>query len=195
MRNLDPAKTLLIQAVRKSLPWKTTPESGWVRWDEEKKKGNIFVSDNADTIIALMKGTKKKIIVIDDYQYILSNELLRRWKDRGFDKFSEVGYNGLNLFHVAMSLPDDVHVYFMAHTMIDEDGTVKVKTPGKLMSTYTVEGLFSLVLRAINRDGNYYFATVNSGSDTVKAPQGMFKEELIPNDLMLVEQAVVEFGW
>lgn len=195
IRNLDPSKTLLIQAVRKSLPWKTDEKSGWKRWDESAKTGNVFVTDNADTIIALMKGTKKKVIIIDDYQYILSNELLRRWKDKGYDKFSEVGYNGLNLFHVAMSLPDDVHVYFMAHTMIDEDGTVKIKTPGKLMSTYTVEGLFSMVLRAIVRDGHFYFATVNSGSDTVKAPVGMFKDELIENDLTIVDAAIVEFGW
>lgn len=195
MRNLDPSKTLLIQAVKKSLPWKMGPDSGWQRWDQEAKKGNIFVEDNADKIIALMKGTKKKIIVVDDYQYILSNELLRRWKEKGYDKFSEVGYNGLNLIHVAMSLPDDVHVYFLAHTMIDDDGVVKIKTPGKLMATYSVEGLFSLVLRALVRDGSYFFATVNSGSDTVKAPAGMFKEELIPNDLVLVEEAVKEFGW
>lgn len=195
MRNLDPSKVLLVQAVKKSLPWKTGPESGWMRWDEQAKKGNIFVSDNADNIIGLMKGTKKKIIIIDDYQYILSNELLRRWKDKGYDKFSEVGYNGLNLFHVAAALPDDVHVYFMAHTMVDEDGTVKIKTPGKLMATYTVEGLFSLVLRAIIRDGHYFLATMNSGNDTVKAPMGMFTEELIDNDIMLVEKAVKDFGW
>lgn len=195
MRNLDPSKTLLIQAVKKSLPWKMGPDSGWQRWDDATKKGNIFVEDNADRIIALMKGTKKKVIVIDDYQYILSNELLRRWKEKGYDKFSEVGYNGLNLIHVAMSLPDDVHVYFLAHTMIDDDGVVKIKTPGKLMATYSVEGLFSLVLRALVRDGSYFFATVNSGSDTVKSPAGMFKEELIPNDLVLVEEAVKEFGW
>lgn len=195
MRNLDPSKTLLVQAVKKSLPWKMSAESGWQRWDEEKKRGNIFVSDKADTIIALMKGTKKKIIVIDDYQYILSNELLSRWREKGYDKFSEVGYNGLNLFHVAMALPDDVHIYFMAHTMIDDDMTVKIKTPGKLMATYTVEGLFSMVLRAVIRDGRFYFATTNSGSDTVKSPMGMFKDELIENDLMVVEAAVKEYGW
>lgn len=194
LRNLDPSKSLLIQAIKKALPWKAADHPGWQRY-EEGKGGNIFVQDNADAIIQLMKGTKKKKIIIDDYQYILSNELLRRWKDKGYDKFSEVGYNGINLVHTAMSLPDDVHVYFMAHTMIDDDGTVKVKTPGKLMSTYSVEGMFSLVLRAIIRDGKYYFATINSGSDTVKAPMGMFEEELIDNDLALVDKAIVEYGW
>lgn len=195
MHKLDPSKVLLVQATKKALPWKgAMKEGGWKRY-EEGKGGNIFVSDNADNVIALMKGTKKKIIIIDDYQYILSNELLRRWKDKGYDKFSEVGYNGLNMIHVAQGLPDDVRVYFLAHTMVDDVGTVKIKTPGKLMETYTVEGLFSLVLRCIMRDGQYYMATVNSGSDTVKSPEGMFEEELIPNDLALVDQAIKDYGW
>lgn len=195
MRNLDPSKTLLVQAVRKSLPWKTDATSGWQRWDDQAKKGNIFVEDQADKVIALMKGTKKKIIVIDDYQYILSNELLRRWQQKGYDKFSEVGYNGLNIFHVAMSLPNDVHIYFMAHTMTGDDGVTKIKTPGKMMETYTVEGLFSMVLRAVVKDGVHLFATKNSGSDTVKAPMGMFAEDFVENDLVLVDKAITEFGW
>ena len=195
MRNMDPSQTLLIQAVRKALPWANPAAQGWSRWDPEKKTGNIFVSDDANFIINLMKGTKKKKIVIDDYQYILSNELLRKWNIKGFDKFSEVGYNGLNLFWGAMGLADDVHIYFMAHTMTGDDGITKIKTPGKLMETYTVEGLFSMVLRAVIRDGKHYFATVNSGGDTVKTPIGMFKDELIENDLVLVDQAVTEYGW
>lgn len=192
MRNLDPKNTLLIQAVKKPLPFKT---SEWARWDGEKKQGNIFVTDHPDEIVGLMKGTKRKVIVLDDFQYVLSNELLRRWRDKGYDKFSEVGFNGWNIFTVASSLPDDVHVYVLAHTMMDEDGIIKVKTPGKLLSTYSIEGLFSIVLRTAIRDGKYYFATVNSGNDTVKSPPGMFAEELVENDLSLVDQAITNFGW
>lgn len=199
IRNCDPAKTFFIQAVRKALPWKTDAKSGWHRWDGEK--GNIFVSDKADTVIQLLKGTKKKVIILDDYQYILSNELLNRWKETGYGKFSEVGHNGINIFHTAMGLADDVHVYFMAHTMTGDDGITKIKTPGKLMETYSVEGLFSMVLRAVSKDGVNYFSTKNSGSDTVKAPVGMFTDEkgqdleLIPNDLTVVDKAITAYGW
>lgn len=192
MRNLVPAETLLIQAVKKPLPFKS---DGWVRWDNEAKRGNVFQTDNPDDIVTLMKGTKRKLIVIDDFQYILSNELMRKWREKGYDKFSEIGFNGWNIFNVAASLPDDVHVYVLAHTMIDDDGTTKIKTPGKLLSQYTIEGLFSIVLRTAIRDGRYYLSTVNSGSDTVKSPPGMFKEELIDNDLAAVDKAVREFGW
>ena len=189
MRNLKGSETLLIQSVKKPLPFK----NDWKRFDGTS--GNVFTMDHPDDIIAVMKGTKKKKIVLDDFQYTLSNELMRRWREKGYDKFSEVGYNGWNIFTVAATLPDDVHVYVLAHTMMDEDGVIKIKTPGKLLSTYSIEGLFSIVLRTVIRDGKYYFATVNSGNDTVKSPPGMFETELIDNDLALVDKAITDFGW
>ena len=51
------------------------------------------------------------------------------------------------------------------------------------METYTVEGMFSIVMRTVIRDGEFFLTTRNSGSDTVKTPIDMFKDELIPNDL------------
>lgn len=189
MRNMKGNETLLIQSVKKPLPFK----NDWKRWDGTS--GNIFTMDHPDEIIAVMKATKKKKIILDDFQYTLSNELMRRWREKGYDKFSEVGFNGWNIFTVASTLPDDVHVFVLGHTMVDEDGTIKIKTPGKLLSTYTIEGLFSVVLRTVIRDGKYYLATVNSGNDTVKSPPGMFAEELIDNDLALVDEAITAFGW
>jgi hypothetical protein len=99
------------------------------------------------------------------------------------------------MISVASTLPSDVQIYFMAHTETGDDGITRLKTPGKLMSSYVVEGLFSMVLRATIRDGKHYFSTVNSGSDTVKAPVGMFDEELIDNDLAEVSKAIIDFGW
>lgn len=192
LRNLDPDKTLLIQAIRKPLPFRS---AGWGYFDPAEKKGNIFVTDRANDIIQYMQGTKRKIIVIDDFQYVLSNELMRRFREKGYDKFSEIGYNGWNVISVAATLPSDVHVYFTAHTMTGEDGVTKIKTPGKLLETYTVEGMFSIVLRTAVRDGEYFLSTKNSGSDTVKSPPEMFETEMIPNDLALVDEAITKFGW
>lgn len=192
MRNLDPANTLLVQSVKKPVPFKAP---GWSVFNPGTKEGNIFVTDRAADILTLMQNTKRKTIVLDDFQYVLANELMRKWREKGYEKFSEVGYNGWNIFQTAMALADDVHIYVMAHTMTDDDGITKVKTPGKLLSTYTVEGLFSVVLRTVVRDGEYMFATKNSGNDTVKSPPGMFESDMIPNDLALVDRAVTAFGW
>ena len=195
MRNLDASKTLLIQAVAKPVPWAKAGEKGWSVFNPDTRTGNTFITDKATEILGLMQGTKRKIIVIDDFQYVLANELMRRYRETGYGKFSEVGYNGWNLVTVASTLPADVHVYFMAHTMTGDDGITRIKTPGKLLDTYSVEGMFSLVLRTVVRDGEYFFATKNSGSDTVKAPPDMFDAELIPNDLAAVDKAITDFGW
>ena len=195
LRNLDPTKTLLIQAIAKPVPWAKAKDAGWKVFDPATKTGNIFVTDKAGEILALMQGTKRKIIVVDDFQYVLANELMRRYRETGYGKFSEVGYNGWNLVTTASTLPSDVHIYFLAHTMTGDDGVTRLKTPGKLLDTYSVEGMFSLVLRTAVRDGEYFFATKNSGSDTVKAPVGMFADEMIPNDLEFVDKSITEFGW
>ncbi len=191
-RNLDPANTLLIQAIKKPIPFKA---EGWGYFDAATKTGNIFATDHVSSIIELMQKTKRKIIVIDDYQYILANELMRRFRETGYGKFSEIGYNGWNLINVAAALADDVRVYITAHTMTGDDGLTKIKTPGKLLETYSIEGMFSIVLRTAIRDGEYYLSTRNSGNDTVKAPMGMFQDEMIPNDLAIVDQAIRDFGW
>ena len=190
LRNLDPAKTLLIQVIDKQLPFKAS----WQKFNAETKSGNIFVTDKSSEIITLMQGTKKPIVVIDDFQYILSNELMRRYRETGYSKFSETGYNGWNIFTTASSIPDK-HIYIMAHTMTGEDGITKIKTPGKLLETYSVEGMCSMVLRTFVNDGEYMFSTTNSGNDTVKSPPGMFGSDTIPNDLKFVDDAVTAFGW
>lgn len=190
MRNMPAADTLLIQSIPKPLPFKSNE---WQRFDKDTKKGNIFVTDDAEEIRVLMNGTKRKRIIIDDFQYILANELMRRYAEHGYGKFSEIGFNGWQICSTASALAPDVRVYILAHSHLDENGKLKIKTPGKLLDTHSVEGMFTIVLRNLIRDGHYYFATRNSGNDTVKTPMGMFKEELIDNDLEEVDKAICEY--
>lgn len=199
LRNLDPAQTLLVEAARKHLPFKTK-DSGWADWNPDTKTGNIFYTDNSTDICILMQNTKKKIVVIDDFQYILANELMRRYRETGYSKFSEAGYNGWNIFQTASAIPDK-HIYILGHTMTGEDGITKIKTAGKLLENYSMEGMCSMVLRTFVQEKHYYFSTTNNGSDTVKSPPGMFDgkmvgdSDLIENDLKMVDDCVTAFGW
>jgi hypothetical protein len=190
LRNFDPAQTLLIQAIAKPLPFKN---AAWSVFDAVKKTGNIFVTDKAVDILMLMNNTKRKVIVIDDFQYVLANELMRRYSERGYDKFSEIGYNGWHIISTAAALASDVRVYILSHCATDENGKTKIKTPGKLLETHSVEGLFSIVLRSVVRDGEYLFATHNNGSDTVKTPLEMFEDDVIPNDLKAVDKKICDY--
>ena len=53
-----------------------------------------------------------------------------------------------------------------------------------------VEGLFTIVLRAMKKDGRYIFRTQTDGLDVAKSPIGMFESEEIDNDLKLVDDTI-----
>ncbi len=191
MRNLDPTKTLLIQAVRKPLPFRP---KGWQVKLSLKAPGNIIQTDDADKIEASMRHSQAPIIVIDDFQYILANEFMRRSDERGFDKFTEIGRHAWNVMRAASELADDRRVYIIAHTATDDAGRTKMKTIGKMLDEkVTPEGLFTIVLRTAVRDGVYLFGTQNSGNDTSKSPMGMFTDMYIDNDLAAVDAAICEY--
>lgn len=192
MRNLSPAETLLIQAVRKPLPFKSKE---WRPFHPETNpSGNVFVTDQWDAIIKIATKTRRKVIVIDDFQYVLANEFMRRSEEKGFDKFTEIGRHAWEVITALSNLPEDVRVYVLSHTQEDDNGRVKMKTIGKMLDEkITPEGLFTIVLRSGTSDGQFYFATRNNGSDTTKAPIGLFDDERIDNDLASVDAAITDY--
>jgi len=192
MRNLAPADTLLIQVVPKPLPFKS---KDWRRFDKDTcPTGNVFVTDQWDAITKLAAKTKRKLIVIDDFQYVLANEFMRRSEERGFDKFTDIGRHAWEVITALSALPDDVRVYVLSHTQEDEAGRTKMKTIGKMLDEkITPEGLFTIVLRAGTSDGQFYFVTRNNGSDTTKAPIGLFDNERVDNDLAAVDAAICDY--
>ena len=148
------------------------------------------VTDSAE-IIKFMKSTKAKIIIVDDFQYLLSIPYMRRIKESGWDKYNDFASNYFDIINVCDQLPDDVTVYFMTHTETLEDGTETVKLIGKLLrEKICIEGLFTTVLKTMVNDGKYYFITQNSGRDNVKSPLGMFDSYAIDNDLAYVDAKI-----
>lgn len=191
LRNMDPSKTLLIQSIRKPLPFRS---NGWSYLSASNKAGNMLVSDQSAQIISAMHKTSRDVIVIDDWQYILANEFMRRTDERGFDKFTDIGRHAWDILTAAAGLSTQKRVYILAHTQSDELGRTKVKTIGKLLDEkITPEGMFTIVLRTIVQNGNYLFSTRNNGSDTVKTPMGLFDDELIENDLAAVDAAIADY--
>ena len=156
---------------------------------------NTVNSDKYDVITDALKSMKTKIAVIDDAQYLMANEFMRRAMERGYDKFTEIANNFWTLVnYVITELPFDVTVYFLMHIDRDDAGNEKVKTIGKLLDEkITVEGMFTVVLKSIVKDGVYSFTTQSNGHDTVKSPLGMFPTYEIDNDLKAVDNIVRAF--
>lgn len=146
-----------------------------------------------------MQRTHKPIIVIDDFQYILANEFMRRVLDNetgnsAFAKYNEIARNAWDILMCAGKLADTTRVYILAHTQQDESGHVKAKTIGKLLDEkITLEGLLTIVMRTTVINGQYLFSTQNNGMDTVKTPMQMFDSEHIENDLATVDKTVCEY--
>ena len=193
LRNLDPADTLLIQVIRKPLPFRS---SGWGYFDrDDRPDGNILVSERWDSIIKAMRGTKRKVIVVDDFQYLLANEFMRRTDEKGYDKFTDIAKHAWEVMSAASDLAPDVRVYLLSHIEENEaTGAMKMKTIGKLLDEkITPEGLVTIVLRTSVEDGRYLFTTHNNGMDTTKSPMGLFDEDKVENDLQAVDARITDY--
>lgn len=192
MRNMDPANTLLIQAIRKPLPFRS---SGWS--DITKDGGNILVSDKSATIANAISKTSRPIVVIDDFQYIMANEFMRRVLDNetgnsAFAKYNEIARYVWDIINAANA--SSKRVYILAHTQTDESGKTKIKTIGKLLDEKIVlEGMVTIVLRTHVDGRDYLLRTVNNGNDTVKTPMGMFDADMVPNDLSEIDKAICAY--
>ena len=188
MRNMSPADTLLIQVIPKPLPFRTSA------WKGIKDGGNVIVASNSDAIVAAMRKTSRRVIVIDDLQYLLATEFMARAFETGYQKFTEMGLHYYNVLTAATTLPPEKRVYLLSHTDTGDSGQTKAKTIGKMLDEkITVEGLVTIVLRNHVINGEYVFSTRNNGSDTVKTPIGLFEAEHIPNDLAEVDKAIAAY--
>lgn len=179
MKNFKEDELCLISVQKSLLPFR-------------KKFDETTVTDSYKKIIETIKATEKKVIVIDDTQYLMANEFMRRATERGYDKFTEIAQNFWSLVvQEVNNLPEDTIVYLMCHTATDDNGIEKMKTIGKLVDEkITPEGLFTIVLKTVVSDGQYAFVTQNNGKDTVKSPEGMFTTFAINNDLKYVDEKI-----
>lgn len=184
MRNCDPAITAVVNPVGKPLPFKNHFET----LDN--------VTDAREIIKYMKKQVKagKKLIVVDDFQYILAIPYMNRIKETGWDKYNDFGANYFEIIDVCKDLPDDVVVVYMTHLETLDNGLTTVKLIGKLLrEKITIEGLFTIVLRTGVYEAKYYFYTQNSGKDTVKSPLGMFQNYAIDNDLNYVYDKIKNY--
>ena len=180
LRNFKPEEVLVINAAGKPLPFKNHFECVTPSFEKLTKD-----------VLNAMDKTNKKIIVIDDAQYIMSFQYMRRIKENGWDKWNDIQGDFFNIIKACDYMPEDTVVYFLSHIQRDDEGHEKIKTMGKMLDEkITIEGLFTTVLKTAVKDGQYFFCTQNSGLDTVKSPIGMFPTYAIDNDLKYVDEKI-----
>jgi len=197
LRNLPAEETAIINITNKPMPFRNKDGKTIVTLKDFEKEGekDLSYEELYRRIIATIKATKKKIIVIDDSSYMMAFENFEKATSKGYDKFTTMAKNYYDLIKSAISCGDEKIVYVITHEEVDDVNQLyRPKTIGKMLSNQLViEGLFSIVLRSMYKNGEYIFQTQNDGTSVCKSPMDMFQEKEIPNDLFEVDKIVREY--
>ena len=180
LRNFKKDEIAIANVLGKPLPFKSDLDAPKV--------------DDYATILKAIEHTDKKVIVIDDANYLITNEFMNKSSVKGFDKYNEMGNNFFNLINGIKNVEGGKTVYLIMHEDTDDEGNVKPKTIGKLLDDkVNIQGMFTICLRSMFDNGNYIFRLKTNGQDCVKTPIGLFDEEQIENDLKLVDTKIREY--
>lgn len=179
LRNLKPEEAAVILCSGKDLPF--------------RHELTTFVPKGYADIFAIIDQSQKPIIVIDDANYLMSFEEMSRVNEVGYAKFTQMASNMFQMFKKIIDKNSDQIFYIMAHAAEDDDGQLRFKTTGKMLSEKIVlEGLTNIVLSNDVVDGDFVFLVHTDGRG-VKTPLGMFDSETVPNDLRQVDTAIRKF--
>ena len=185
LRNFAPNEISVFNVTSKPLPFK-------------QGKTKIPKIDNATytDIANALANPNKRAYAIDDAGYLLSFEMFTRANETGYSKFTDMAKNFFDMLDfINTKLPNDIIVYITMHTEDDSEmHKTKAKTIGKMIDqNLNLEGLFTIVLRAMQTEEGYKFITRDDRVSTAKSPMGMFESDKIDNDLKEVDRIIREY--
>lgn len=180
LRNFKKEEIAVVNVLGKPLPFKSDI--------------NAPKCDDYNVILNSIKNTDRKTIVIDDANYLITNEFMNKSSVKGYDKYNDMANNFWNLINGIKNIEGGKTVYLIMHEDTDENGNVKPKTIGKLLDDKcNIQGLFTICIRSMFENGNYIFRLKTNGQDCVKTPFGMFDNDTMENDLKAFNNVVREY--
>ena len=176
MRFLDPKETFYIDCDGKGLNWK-----GWKKQYNKTNK-NYYRNDNPDMILSVIKQIDKeqkhvKNIIVDTINGIMIGDEMRRMKEKGYDKWSDLAQTVYYIVHDANLYREDLNIILVAHVQVEDDGFTRILTNGKKLNKTQLETMSNNVLLAKRVDGEYVFEVVPS-NNTVKTFIFLLNEKL-----------------
>lgn len=140
-----------------------------------------------------------KSIIIDDAGYLITGQFMDGHNTTGkgnavFGLYNQLADDFYRLVKcIADESPNDRIVYVIMHEDTNDFGDIKPKTIGKLLDEKVcLEGMFTIVLRAVKGE-KYVFVTQSRDGAVSKAPDDMFPEIEIDNDLLMVDNTIREY--
>lgn len=209
LRTLDPKSTFIISCTNKQLQIPGFRKKYTkVEIKDKKLAGNWYVSNNyakIGKILSAVSDTRPeiKVVVLDDINYLLSNETFENALDKGYTKFSIMAKNYYDLLADCQLLRDDLTVVVITHTEnygTDMDPQYRMWTTGKMLTQQiNLDGMFSYIIYSdryiddTDDEVHYRFKTRTDGNDTCRSVAGCFTEKYIEPDMKAVIDRINEF--
>lgn len=209
LRTLDPKSTFIISCTNKQLQIPGFRKKYTkVEIKDKKLIGNWYVSNNyaqIGKILSAVSNTRPeiKVVVLDDINYLLSNETFENALDKGYTKFSVMAKNYYDLLADCQLLRDDLTVVVITHTEnygTDMDPQYRMWTTGKMLTQQiNLDGMFSYIIYSdryiddTDDEVHYRFKTRTDGNDTCRSVAGCFTEKYIEPDMKAVIDRINEF--
>ena len=209
LKYLNPSETFIISCTNKQLQIpgfrKKYPK---VEIKDGKLVGNWYVNSNYTQIEKILdlisiKRDDIKVVVIDDANYLLSNETFANVSVKGYEKFSVMAKNYYDMNQHCQNLRDDLTVVFVTHIEnfgTDMDPEYRMWTTGKMLtSQINLDGLFSYIIYSeryiddVDGDVHYRFKTRTDGNDTCRSVEGCFEDKYIEPNMKLVLDTITAF--
>ena len=209
LRTLDPKSTFIISCTNKQLQIPGFRKKYTkVEIKDKKLVGNWYVSNNyaqIGKVLSAVSSTRPeiKVVVLDDINYLLSNETFENALDKGYTKFSVMAKNYYDLLADCQLLRDDLTVVVITHTEnygTDMDPQYRMWTTGKMLTQQiNLDGMFSYIIYSdryiddTDDEVHYRFKTRTDGNDTCRSVAGCFTEKYIEPDMKAVIDRINEF--
>lgn len=209
LRTLDPKSTFIISCTNKQLQIPGFRKKYTkVEIKDKKLVGNWYVSNNYAQIGKILSAVSNarpeiKVVVLDDINYLLSNETFENALDKGYTKFSVMAKNYYDLLADCQLLRDDLTVVVITHTEnygTDMDPQYRMWTTGKMLTQQiNLDGMFSYITYSdryiddTDDEVHYRFKTRTDGNDTCRSVAGCFTEKYIEPDMKAVIDRINEF--
>ena len=209
LRTLDPKSTFIISCTNKQLQIPGFRKKYTkVEIKDKKLIGNWYISNNyaqIGKVLSAVNTTRPeiKVVVLDDINYLLSNETFENALDKGYTKFSVMAKNYYDLLADCQLLRDDLTVVVITHTEnygTDMDPQYRMWTTGKMLTQQiNLDGMFSYIIYSdryiddTDDEVHYRFKTRTDGNDTCRSVAGCFTEKYIEPDMKAVIDRINEF--
>lgn len=201
IKTLNPEETFLFNCGNKPLPFKGVNQLYTELSESKNPTGNMLSTDNYVSInkaLNYINNERRNIntIIFDDSQELIIHEFMERHSAEGkgngvFQLYNDIADHFYYLIYNLRDLRDNMVIFFLHHAELSEDNMrLQPKTVGKFLNQkIVIPSMFTIVIYAAKDNEHNYFMTQNDGTHPAKAPEGMFSNIKIPNDLQLVKES------